>query len=83
MSMMMTTTNDEFDVYLISTAWMDVFRDNTLATFTNLFSEPLNFSGDWRVALTEIFIPTATKKSLIRIIMFTLTNPELMKLMVL
>ena len=61
MSMMMTTTNDEFDVYLISTASMDIFSDNTMAAFTNRFSEPLNLSGDWRVALTEIAFPTAIK----------------------
>ena len=61
MSMMMTTTNDEFVVYMISTASMDIFSDNTMAAFTNRFSEPLNLSGDLRVALTEIAFPTAIK----------------------
>ena len=55
MSMMTMTKNDEFDVYLISKASMDVFSDNTMAAFTNR----LNLSGDWRVALIEISLPTA------------------------
>ena len=52
---------DEFNIYLISSASMDIFGQNTMASFTNQFNEPIFLEGDWRVALTEITFPTAIK----------------------
>ena len=48
---------DEFTVNLISSASMDIFPNNTLASFRNFFNEALILEGDWRVALTEIIFP--------------------------
>ena len=48
---------DEFTVNLISSASMNIFPNNTLASFRNFFSEALILQGDWRVALTEIIFP--------------------------
>lgn len=52
---------DEFEVYLISTASMNIHSDNTMAMFTNRFAEPLILEGDWRVALTEATFPVEIK----------------------
>ena len=49
--------SDEFTVNLISSASMNIFPNNTLASFRNFFSEALILQGDWRVALTEIIFP--------------------------
>ena len=48
---------NEFTVYLVSSASMSVFTDNTLASFKNLFSEEIILDGDWRVALSEVIFP--------------------------
>ena len=50
--------SDEFTVHLISTASMDFFRDNTLASFRNFCKEEIALDGDWRVALSEIIFLT-------------------------
>ena len=48
----------DFTVNVISSASMDIFPNNTLASFRNFFSEALLLQGDWRVALTEIIFPS-------------------------
>ena len=58
---MTETRSDEFSVYLISTASMDIFSQNTMAIFINRFQEPIILNGDWRVALTEITFPSEIK----------------------
>ena len=50
--------SDEFTVHLISTASMDYFPDNTLASFRNFCKEEIALDGDWRVALSEIIFPS-------------------------
>ena len=50
--------SDEFTVHLISTASMDYFPDNTLASFRNFCKEEIALDGDWIVALSEIIFPT-------------------------
>lgn len=52
---------DEFEVYLVSNGSMQLYSNNTLASFTNHLSEPLSFDGNWRVALSSINIPTQIK----------------------
>ena len=54
-------TLDEIDVYLISTASMNIYSDNTMAVFTNKFAELLTLEGDWRVVLTEAMFPVKNK----------------------
>lgn len=59
----MTTDSqaDEFTLHLVSSASMEIFPENTLASFTNLLSEEISVTGDWRVALTEIIFPAYIK----------------------
>ena len=47
-----------FTITLVSSASMNVFKNNTLANFKNLLSEEINLQGEWRVAFTEITFPT-------------------------
>ena len=49
---------DEFTVHVISSTSMEIFDQNTLASFRNLFNDEIQLSGDWRVALSEIIFPT-------------------------
>ena len=49
---------DEFTVHVISSASMQIFKSNTLASFRNFFNDEIQISGDWRVALSEIIFPT-------------------------
>ena len=49
---------DEFTVHVISSASMQIFKSNTLASFRNFFNDQIQLSGDWRVALSEIIFPT-------------------------
>ena len=49
--------SDEFTLHLISTASMDFFPDNTLASFRIFCKEEIALDGDWRVALSEIIFP--------------------------
>ena len=37
---------------------MNIFNDNSLASFKNLLSKNIDLQGEWRVALTEITFPT-------------------------
>ena len=48
---------DEFTVQVISSASMEIFDQNTLASFRNFFNDEIQLSGDWRVALSEIIFP--------------------------
>ena len=47
-----------FTITLVSSASMNVFKDNTLVNFKNLLSEEINLQGEWQVAVTEITFPT-------------------------
>ena len=49
---------DEFTVHVIFSASMEIFDQNTLASFRNFFNDEIQLSGDWRVALSEIIFPT-------------------------
>ena len=49
---------DEFTVHVVSSASMEIFDSNTLASFRNFFNDEIQLSGDWRVALSEIIFPT-------------------------
>ena len=48
---------DSFTITLVSSASMNIFFDNSLASFKNLLSENFDLQGEWRVALTEITFP--------------------------
>ena len=49
---------DSFSFTLVSSASMNIFIDNSLASFKNLLSEDIDLQGEWRVALSEITFPT-------------------------
>ena len=49
---------DEFTVHVVSSASMEIFDSNTLASFRIFFNDEIQLSGDWRVALSEIIFPT-------------------------
>ena len=49
---------DSFTITLVSSASMNIFNNNSLASFKNLLSENIDLQGEWRVALTEITFPT-------------------------
>ena len=49
---------DEFTVHVVSSASMEIFDSNTLASFRNFVNDEIQLSGDWRVALSEIIFPT-------------------------
>ena len=49
---------DEFTVHVVSSASMEIFDSNTLASFRNFFNDEIQLAGDWRVALSEIIFPT-------------------------
>ena len=49
---------DEFTVHVVSSASMEIFDSNTLASCRNFFNGKIQLSGDWRVALSEIIFPT-------------------------
>ena len=50
--------DDDFAVHVISSASMQIFGSNTLASFQNFFNDEIQIFGDWRVALSEIIFPT-------------------------
>ena len=54
----MSSNSDEFTIDLISNASMEIFNDNTLASFRNQFSQPIQLQGEWQVALTSLSFPT-------------------------
>ncbi len=45
---------DQFEIYLTSNASMDIFKNNTLASFSNILPEAYSLNGQWQVAVTEI-----------------------------
>ena len=47
----------DFEVSLISNASMNLFPDNSMASFWNVLSEPLNLKGQWVVALVDLTFP--------------------------
>ena len=47
-----------FAITLVSSATMNVFKENTLANFKNLLGEKIFLQGEWRLAVTEITFPT-------------------------
>lgn len=49
---------DSFYVELVSNASMNIYKDNTLASFTNFLPEQINLDGEWDVALSEITCPS-------------------------
>ena len=49
---------EEFEVHLLSTASMNIFADNALASFKNQLPQNISLEGDWRVALSEIIFPS-------------------------
>ena len=52
---------DEFTVHVISSASMEIFDQNTLASFMNFSNDEIHLSGDWRVALSETNFPAKTE----------------------
>ena len=54
-------TFEEFSISLVSNASMNIFPDNTLACFVNVFNEEIVLEGDWRVGLQEIIFPAFIK----------------------
>ena len=52
---------DEFDIYLESAGFMNIYSGNTMAAFRNLLAHPIHLEGDRRVALAEIIFPTSIK----------------------
>ena len=50
--------DDEFTVHVISSASMETFGSNTLASFRNFFIDEIHLSVNWRVALSEIIFPS-------------------------
>ena len=49
---------DSFSITLVSSTSMNIFIENSLASFKNLLSEDIDLQGEWRVALSEITFPT-------------------------
>ena len=52
---------DEFDIHLESAGSIKTYSGNTIAAFRNFSFHPVQFEGDWRVALAEIIFPTSIK----------------------
>ena len=49
---------DKFTVHVVSSASMEIFDSNTLASFRIFLNDEIQLSGDWRVALSENIFPT-------------------------
>ena len=49
---------EDIGVHLFFTASMNVFADNTLASFKNQLPQNISIEGDWRVAFSEIIFPS-------------------------
>ena len=52
---------ENFSIHLVSSASMDVFKNNTLASFCNQLAQPLQLEGKWQVALESIIFPANIK----------------------
>ena len=50
--------DDEFTVYVISSASMQIFGSNTLASFRIFFNDEIQLSGVCRLTLSETIFPT-------------------------
>ena len=48
---------ESFYVDLISNASLNVFTDNSISKFSNLLEKPIEVSGEYEVAITELFYP--------------------------
>lgn len=53
----MSSSVDNFYIELISNGSMDIFKDNTLASFSNFIPEQVNLEGVWEVGLAEVTYP--------------------------
>ena len=53
---------DSFSITLVSSASMNIFLDNSSASFKNLLREDIDLQGEWRAALTEITFTTHFNK---------------------
>ena len=51
----------EFTLELVSNASMDIYPNNTLASFTNFLPHEINLRGSWEVALLDISYPSRFK----------------------
>ena len=49
---------DSFSITLVSSALMNIFIDNSLASFKNLLTEDIDLKGEWKITLIEITFPT-------------------------
>ena len=54
----MSSNSDEFTIDLISNASMETFNENTMASFRNQLSQPIQLQGEWQVALTSLSFPS-------------------------
>ena len=54
----MISNSNEFTIDLLSNASMDVFNENTMASFRNQLSQPIHLQGEWQVALTSLSFPS-------------------------
>ena len=58
---MTLTSNEEFTLDLISNASIKNFRENTVVSFRNQVSQPIQLEGQWKVALRSISFPSRIK----------------------
>ena len=42
---------DSFSITLVSSALMNIFIDNSLASFKNLMTEDIDLKGEWKITL--------------------------------
>ena len=49
---------ESFTIELVSNASGELFRDNTLSSFTNFLPGQLNLERQWDVAISEISYPS-------------------------
>ena len=54
----MSSNSDEFTIDSISNASMEIFSENTMASFRNQLSQPIQLQGDWQLALTSLSFPS-------------------------
>ena len=54
----MISNSNEFTIDLLSNASMNVFNENTIASFRNQLSKPIYLQGEWQVALTSLSLPS-------------------------
>ena len=52
---------EEFTLELVSNASMDIYPNNTLASFTNFLPHEINLRGSWEIALLDICYPARFK----------------------